>query len=783
MRRCVSSVVRALAEAAEISPSLTKSTVNSSFFRWIYPQFDSLIATVHPDPVRFLPRERRSFSSPPGQDNAYKSNNKVQRTSSNSNKRWEKRQTPKPSQFDASRKRPTWNSSPDARPTDRQRESSNQLRNAQPKKLGYQNKDRPPLQRARPAAGKRFARPVPWWERQQIAEQAVTQRSEETRKGALGNLKSKSKASKVPPEPKPIIIPDGVTVTKLAQLLGVGVNDLERVLNELGDPPKSEEDTVAMDAAELAALELGKNAVIAPSKSTTAKMNLPFKPAVVTVMGHVDHGKTTLLDALRSTSIAAREAGGITQHVGAFEITLPESGRSLTFLDTPGHAAFSAMRARGALVTDIVVLVVAADDGVMPQTREALSHARAAGCPIVVAITKCDLSTADPARVRKQLASEGLFLEGSGGEVQAVEVSASTGLGLAALEEALLLESEMLDLRADVNAPPAGTVIEARLDRGHGPMATVIVTKGTLKVGQAIVAGAEWGKIRALRTPGIGETSLSSVDDVGPGRPVEVVGLKGLPLAGDELMGVFNEDRARRVSEARATRAEDARFGIMASNAGNHERSGGKGPLERAVPVVVKADVQGSLEAVRDAVGTLTSDAVRLQIIHAGVGPVTLSDVALAVPSAAAIIAFNVKLPGDAEAEAKARGVTVLMRRVIYELMEDVAAIVEGATPRELKQVVVGTADVLATFRVSVKTGKVNKRLIAGCRVTDGALRSGLIFRVVRGEKVIAEGLCDSLRRQKLDVDLVGNGAECGVALEGFDDFLAGDVLHCIEQK
>jgi translation initiation factor IF-2 len=582
---------------------------------------------------------------------------------------------------------------------------------------------------------------------------------------------------------------------------GVSVQELEKVLIDLGDPPSSEEEAVSPDSAELAALELGIPAVLAPKPrrakraagdTDPAGAALPSRPAVITVMGHVDHGKTTLLDALRSTSVAAREAGGITQHVGAFEVRMPGSGHSLTFLDTPGHAAFSAMRARGAAVTDLVVLVVAADDGVMPQTKEALAHAQAAGCPIVVAITKCDLPAADPEKVRRQLATAGLPVEGYGGGVQTVEVAATQGKGLLELEEALMLEGEMLELRADPKTPAAGTVIEARLDRGQGPIATIIVTKGTLKVGQPVVVGSEWGKVRALRAPG---GAAVGADGVPPGLPAELVGLKGLPLAGDDLMVVASEERAQRVSRARAERAEGRRHEALAASSSPPPpppRHRGRIPVEhveevpeqKIMPIVVKADVQGSAEAVRDALSTLSSREVIVQVIHAGVGPITYSDVALAVPSGAKVLGFNVKVAADAEAEAKARGVEILTRRVIYELLGDVGAWVEGMTPRELEEVVVGTADVLATFQVSVVgKGRGAKRTVAGCRVGEGSMRAGMRVKVLRSGEVVAEGLCESLRRHRLEVDAVGAATECGVAVEGFEAFQPGDVLQCVDMQ
>ena len=693
--------------------------------------------------------------------------------------------------------------SPQRRPQPPHRPPSsnpNTYRSRPPPFINSNNNNTNFLPRRKPAI-----RPIPWWERNKVQEEAAAaQAAAQQRQEAQTRAQARRLAARVP---QAIVIPHDATVTKLAHLFNVSVKEVERVLTELGDPARSEEDVVPPDAAELAALELGIDAVLdtsapvrtAKRKSTTKDNNSPQasgdtravpRPAVVTVMGHVDHGKTTLLDALRETSVAAREAGGITQHVGAFEVRMPGSGQSLTFLDTPGHAAFSAMRARGAAVTDLVVLVVAADDGVMPQTKEALAHAQAAGCPIVVAITKCDVPGADPEKVRRQLAVAGVLLEGVGGTVQSIEVAAPTGQGLRELEEALLLEGEMLELSADPEVPATATVIEARLDRGQGPLATVIVSKGTLRAGQVIVVGSEWGKIRGLRRPGSGKESLSGANKhggdggVGPGLPVEVVGLRGVPQAGDELMVVASEERAQRVSRARTDRSEDARRSGLALTNAPPTTTASDGSITRVMPVVIKADVQGSAEAVRDALSNLSTREVRVHVIHSGVGPVTLSDVSLAVPSGAKVIGFNVKVGADAEAEAKLHGITVLHRRVIYEVLGDVGTLIEGMTPRELQDVVIGSAEVLMTFQVSaVGASSKEKKTVAGCRVGEGAMKSGMRVRVVRGGDVIGEGVCNSLRRHKLDVDTVGQGTECGLGVEGFDTFMAGDVLQCIDRQ
>jgi translation initiation factor IF-2 len=663
---------------------------------------------------------------------------------------------------------------------------------------GYANPQQDQRQPARrPAAG--AARPAP-------RGYGLPQGQHQQRWAPPGAAPPRPRAPAAPKAPPPpVVIPDGVTVAHLAGLLDVPLPELERVLAELGEPPRSEEDVVAGDAAELAALELGREAVAAPparrgARGAAAPAGAAPRPPVVAVMGHVDHGKTSLLDALRRTSVAAREAGGITQAVGAFEVAMPGSGASLTFLDTPGHAAFAAMRARGAAGADVVVLAVAADDGVMPQTLEALAHARAAGAALVVALTKSDLPGADPARARAQLEAAGLALGGAGG-AQAVEVSAKTGAGLAALEEALLLEAEALELSADPAAPAAATVVEARLERGRGPVATVIVSRGTLRVGQALVAGAVWGRVRSLRAP-----SGALVDEVLPGRPAEVDGLRALPAAGDELAAVASEERAARVGRARSTRAERARVAALgpaaAASLAAPPPNSPAGVLRaarvaaargeptpaaaaaaaaaaapRELPVVLKAESQGAVEAARDAVAALATDAVRVRVVHAGVGPVALSDVQLATPSGALVLGFGVRAAADAEAEARRHGLTLSCRRVIYELLADAGAAVAGLAPRERREVVAGAATVLQVF--PLKEGGA----VAGCRVGEGTLRPGLRVRVLRGGEPLHEGPCASLRRGKLDAPAVGKGAECGVVLEGFSDFRPGDVLHCLDEE
>ena len=583
--------------------------------------------------------------------------------------------------------------------------------------------------------------------------------------------------------PKIIQVPEDVTVVRFAKLIDVPLSAVERVLIDIGEAPQSIEEAICPESAELIAMELGKSIQITKNpKSKSVDTNAVSRPPVITVMGHVDHGKTSLLDALRSTSVAAREAGGITQHVGAFEVSMPESGKSLTFLDTPGHAAFSAMRARGAAVTDIVVLVVAADDGVMPQTREAYAHAKASQCPIVVALTKCDLEGANIDKVKQEVAELGLEIEDYGGNVQVVEMAAPKGIGLRELETALLLEAEMLAPKAKVDVPATGVVVESRVDKGQGPVAMVIVTAGNLERGQSIVVGSEWGKIRALKTAS-GKT-LDPKEAISPGKPVEVIGLKGLPNAGDELLVVATDERAQKLSKARTIRSQNIDLSLATSSETSslegEEEDEPKGP--HSIPVIVKADVQGSAEALKESLSSLSNDLVKVNVVHVGVGPITSSDVDLALPFGGQIVGFNVKTAPDAQATAKSKGITIVNKRIIYELIEYMESIIEGATPKPPEDVVIGNAQVLALFKVPGKRGN-SSRLVAGCRVSDGTMKSGMKVEVIRSGEVVFTGQIDSLRRHKLDVDTVGKGTECGLSLDGFEDFIVGDTISCIEVR
>jgi translation initiation factor IF-2 len=496
---------------------------------------------------------------------------------------------------------------------------------------------------------------------------------------------------------------------------------------------------------------------------------LVLRPPVVTIMGHVDHGKTSLLDAIRSTEVAAGEAGGITQHIGAYQVTAP-SGHKITFIDTPGHAAFTAMRARGAKVTDVVVLVVAADDGVMPQTVEAIHHAKAAKVPIIVAINKIDKPDAKPERVRTELLQHEIQVESLGGDVLDVEVSATKKLNLDRLLETLALQAELLDLKADPNRPAEGTVIEAKLDRGRGPVATVLVQRGTLKPGDIVVAGAEWGRVRAL----ISDTG-KPLTEAGPSMPVEVLGFSGTPDAGDRLAVVDSESRAREVTDYRARQKRDK----MAARA-----TGLRGSLEQMMsqlktdgrkefPLVIKGDVQGSIEAILGALEKLGTGEVGARILYAGAGGITESDVTLAEAAGAAIIGFNVRAHKEAREAAERAGVEIRYYNIIYDLVDDVKKAMSGLLAPTLRETMLGNATILEVFKVS-KVGNV-----AGCRVTDGTVERGANVRLIRDNVVVHEGKLSQLKRFKDDAREVVAGQECGMAFENYHDMKVGDVIEC----
>ncbi len=492
---------------------------------------------------------------------------------------------------------------------------------------------------------------------------------------------------------------------------------------------------------------------------------------VITIMGHVDHGKTSLLDAIRQTDVAAHEAGGITQHIGAYQVTVP-SGKKITFIDTPGHAAFTEMRARGANVTDIVVLVVAGDDGIMPQTIEAIRHAKAANVPILVAINKMDKPDADATKVRRELLNHELVTEDMGGDVLSVEVSAKTKLNLDKLEETLLLQAEVLDLKANPDRPAQGAVIEAKLERGRGAVATLLVQKGTLRVGDIFVAGTEWGRVRALL-----DDKGNTIESAGPAMPVEVLGLQGTPQAGDVFSVVESEARAREVTEFRVNT-------LRQKNAA----AGARGTLEemfskiatgeaRELPVVIKADVQGSVEAIVSSLKGLSTDEVAAKILHSGVGGINEADVTLARASGGMIIGFNVRANPQARELAKRDQVDIRYYSIIYNVVDDVKAALSGMLAPTLRELFLGNAEIREVFQIT-KSGKV-----AGCMVTEGIVKRGAKVRLLRDNVVIHEGSLKTLKRFKDEVREVKEGFECGMAFENYENIMKGDIIECFEME
>jgi translation initiation factor IF-2 len=498
---------------------------------------------------------------------------------------------------------------------------------------------------------------------------------------------------------------------------------------------------------------------------------LPRAP-VVTVMGHVDHGKTSLLDAIRQTEVAAGEAGGITQHIGAYEAHV--DGKRIVFIDTPGHEAFTRMRARGAKVTDIVVLVVGADDGVMPQTEEAIAHAKAANVPIVVAINKIDKPDAQPERVKRQLSDRGLMPEEWGGTTVMVEVSAKTKKNLDKLLELILLSGDMAELKADPDAPASGTVLESRVDKGRGPVATVLVQNGTLHVGDVFIVGAVYGKVRAMF-----DDRGQPIKQAGPATPVEVLGLQGVPEAGDQFQ-VADEAKARHIVEYRQSKQREATLARTASSGRLtldqlHEQLRA-GELKE-LPVVVKADVQGSVEVLNEMLPKLSNDQVKLKVIHASVGAVTETDVLLASASNAVIVAFNVRPERKASELAQREGVDIRLHTIIYELLDELKKAVSGLLSPIIKETYLGRAEVRDTFRVK------GVGMIAGCSVQDGILKRDADVRVLRDNVVIYTGRIISLRRFKEDANEVRQGFECGVGVSNFSDVKVGDILECFKME
>jgi translation initiation factor IF-2 len=573
-----------------------------------------------------------------------------------------------------------------------------------------------------------------------------------------------------------VIIPETITIQELANRMAERAVDVIKLLMKQGHMAQIN-DVIDADTAQLLAEELGHTVKRVAEADVEEGLfdaaddpgALEPRPPVVTVMGHVDHGKTSLLDAIRSTEVAAGEAGGITQHIGAYQVTGP-SGNKITFIDTPGHAAFTAMRARGAKVTDVVVLVVAADDGVMPQTVEAIHHARAAKVPIIVAINKIDRPDAKPERVRNELLQHEIQVETLGGQVLDVEVSATKKLNIDRLLETIGLQAEILDLKANPNRPAEGTVIEAKLDRGRGPVATVLVQRGTLKVGDLIVAGADWGRVRAL----VSDTG-APVEAAGPSTPVEVLGFNGTPEAGDRLAVVQSEGRAREITDYRARQRRDKMAARATGMRGSLEQmmSQLKTSGRKDLALIVKADVQGSLEAIIGAIEKLATDEVGARVIHSGVGGITESDVTLAEASGVPIIGFNVRAHKEAREAAEHAGIEIRYYNIIYDLVDDVKKAMSGLLAPTVRETTLGNATILEIFKVS-KVGNV-----AGCRVTNGVVERGANVRLIRDSVVVHEGKLSQLKRFKDDVREVVAGQECGMAFENYQDMRAGDVIEC----
>ena len=534
-------------------------------------------------------------------------------------------------------------------------------------------------------------------------------------------------------------------------------------------------DVLDADTAELIATELGHTVKrVAESDVETGLFedtkddkpeDMKPRPPVVTIMGHVDHGKTSLLDAIRKANVVSGEAGGITQHIGAYQVE--QDGQKITFLDTPGHEAFTAMRARGAQATDIAVLVVAADDSVMPQTIESIKHAKAAEVPIIVAINKIDKPEADANKVRTELLQHEVFVESMGGEVLDVEVSAVKGTNLDKLLESILLQAELLDLKANPDGRADGTVIEAKLDKGRGAVATVLVQRGTLSVGDIVVAGGEWARVRALI-----DDSGEQVKTAGPSTPVEILGFTGVPSAGDRFGAVENEARAREITEyrQRQVREKSATAGVTSlEQMMNQLKADGVSKF----PLVIKADVQGSAEAITNSLDKLATEEVSAQILMSGVGGITESDVTLAQASNAIIIGFNVRANKQAREAAAREGVEIRYYNIIYDLVDDVKSAMSGLLSPERRETFIGYAEILEVFNIT-KVGKV-----AGCRVTEGLVERGSGVRLLRDDVVIHEGMLSTLKRFKDEVKEVQSGQECGMAFENYQDMRPGDVIEC----
>ncbi len=573
-----------------------------------------------------------------------------------------------------------------------------------------------------------------------------------------------------------VIVPEAITVQELANRMAEKGADLVKALFNLGMMVTVNQ-TIDQDTAELLVEEFGHNLKrvsesdidIKEAEDTDPEDTLKARPPVITIMGHVDHGKTSLLDALRGTDVVKGEAGGITQHIGAYQITTKDK-QKLTFLDTPGHEAFTEMRARGANVTDIVILVVAADDGLMPQTIEAINHTKAAGVPMIVAINKCDKPEANPQKIRERLLEHEIVVEAMSGDVQDVEVSAKTGKGLDELLEKIALQAELLELKANPDRPADGRVIEAQLDKGRGPVATILINRGTLKRGDVFVVGTESGRVRAMI-----DDKGKQVKEATPSMPVEVLGLNGVPMAGDQLFVVENEQRAREVAEYRKEKANEKRTAIAPASLDTMFSALKEKANVIEYPLVVKADVQGTVEAIVNALNKISNDEIKVRILHSGVGAITESDVTLASASGAPIVGFNVRPNAKAREQIERNKTRMKYFDVIYDLTDDIRSEMAGELGPEKIENVVGRAEIKEVF----PAGKRDKA--AGLLVTDGYIRKGLHARLTRDDVIVTATTIASLRRFKDDVDEVRAGLECGVVLADTNDIKSGDMLEVFE--
>ncbi|MBL0124234.1 MAG: translation initiation factor IF-2 [Betaproteobacteria bacterium] len=581
-----------------------------------------------------------------------------------------------------------------------------------------------------------------------------------------------------PTEPvvREVLVPETITVGELAQKMAIKAAEVIKIMMKMGSMVTINQ-VLDQETAMILVGELGHVAKAAKADDpeaylseaiTHTEADMETRPPVVTIMGHVDHGKTSLLDTIRRTRVASGEAGGITQHIGAYHVTTPKG--VITFLDTPGHEAFTAMRARGSQITDLVILVVAADDGVMPQTKEAIAHAKAANVPIIVAVNKIDKADANPDRVKQELVAENVLPEEYGGDVMFVQVSAKTGLGIEKLLEAILLQAEVLELKAVKNAPAKGVVIEARLDKGRGPVATILVQSGTLKKGDMLLAGARFGRVRAML-----DENGKAVLEAGPSIPVEVQGLTDVPGAGEDMMVLNDERKAREIALFRQGKFRDVKLarqqiGTLESA---FEQLGER--ATKSLAIIIKADVQGSYEGLSHALAKMSTDEVKVNVVHAGVGAITESDINLALASKAIVIGFNARADAAARKLIETSGVQVRYYNIIYEAVDDVKLALSGMLSPEIKESILGLVEVRNVFKIS------NVGAVAGCYVLDGVIKRGSSVRLLRDGIVIHTGELESLKRFKDDVKDVKAGFECGLSLKGYDDVKVGDQVEAFE--